>query len=311
VIAGTGKMPIIHDNYFNVPNFRLLHAVHLERNGVLVHSNVFESLTQSGSSGSGGSGSGNLDIVASDASSWSRASTMGGDDFDGTANVYIEDNTFTNIYLQAIDCSENARTVIRNNTFNDSGFVCHGADTGTYGARHTEVYDNTFVFHSSGTINGITYPLALNWWWYVRGGTGVVTGNTMPNINSSMWGNKSEVNFIVQQLHRKAGPNACVSTYPALHQVGQSHDNVSRVTEPLYIWGNTGTGSPESPGMQDYTPDECGHDYVTYTTANWIRLGRDYVTGVAKPGYVRYMYPHPLRGSAAPVPEAPSNLSVR
>lgn len=305
----TDKVPLVHNNYFNLPDFQLLHAIHLMRNGAVVYQNTFESLTVRGSLGSGGAGSGALDIVSGDSTSWTTASTMGTGDTNGTANVYIEDNVFTNIYLQAIDCSENARTVIRHNTFNDSGFVCHGADTGIYGARHTEVYDNTFVFHASGVINGITYPLAMNWWFYVRGGTGVITGNAMPNIISQMWGNKSEVNFIVQQLHRNAGPNACTTVYPAFHQIGQSHNGTSLFREPLYIWGNSGTGFPESPAKSDYTPDECGHDYTTYTTANWVQSGRDYITGSAKPGWTRYTYPHPLRAPATP--PAPSNLTIR
>jgi hypothetical protein len=311
VIGGSGKPPLIHDNYFNLPDFQLVHAIHYERyGGGVIHHNTFESLTASGTSGSSGAGSGGLAIKdQSSGVSWSTASTMGAADITGTANIYIEDNTFNNIYLQAIDCDDNARTVIRRNTFNDSGFVCHGADTSTYGARHTEVYDNTFVFHTSGSIGPITYPLNLNWWWYVRGGTGIVTGNVMPNITSTTWGAKAAVNFIVQQLRRNAGPNACCNTYACLHQVGQSHNGTSLTTDPVYIWGNSGSGTPESPGLQDYNPNECPGNN---TTAQFVQLGRDYVVGSAKPGYTKYTYPHPLASAGpGPAPAPPSGLTVR
>jgi hypothetical protein len=302
-IGGPGKPPLIHDNYFRVPHFQLLHCLRLSRNGGVIYRNTFESLS------AGGAGSGCVQVKPeSDPISWSSASTMGTADTTGTANVYIENNVFNNIFLQAIDCDDNARVVIRANTFNDSGFVCHGADTSPAGARHTEVYDNTFVFHPSGSINGVTYPLNLNWWWYVRGGTGVVTGNVMPDIASGTWGNKPEINFIVQQLRRNAGPNACCRSYPCLRQIGQSHNGTSLTTEPLYIWGNTGTGT-QVPGLSDYSPNECGGNN---TTAQWVQAGRDYVVGVAKPGYTRYPYPHPLTtAGSGPRPSPPSGVRVQ
>jgi hypothetical protein len=310
-IGGTGMPPLIHDNYFSVPDFQLSGCIHFERNGGVIWSNVFESLTSSGTGGSSGAGSGCLQLKnGSGGASWSTASTMGTADVAGTANVYIEDNVFNNIYLQSIDCDDNARTVIRHNTFNDSGFACHGADTSPYGARHTEVYDNTFVFHGTGSNGSIKYPLNLNWWWYVRGGTGVVTDNSMPDINSSTWGNKAEINFIVQQLRRNAGPNACCTSYPCLHQIGQSHDGSSLITEPIYIWNNVGTGGTLPPGLSDYEPDQCGNNLHT---SAFVKAGRDYVVDVAKPGWAKYPYPHPLtgRGQSTASPPAPSNLTVK
>jgi hypothetical protein len=301
---GSGKPPLIHDNYFRVPNSQLLHCLRLNRNGGVIYRNTFESFSANGA------GSGCVQVKnESDPTSWSSASTMGTADTTGTANVYIEDNVFNNIFLQAVDCDDNARVVVRRNTFNDSAFVCHGADTSPIGVRHTEVYDNTFTFRASGSSNGVNYPLNLNWWWYVRGGTGVATGNVMPNISSVAWGAKPEINFIVQQLRRRAGPDACCSSYPCMHQIGRSHNGTSLSTEPLYIWGNTGTGS-ETPALNDYSPNECGGDN---RTSQWVQSGRDYVVGVAKPGYTRYPYPHPLRGSTpvGPRPSPPSGVRVQ
>jgi hypothetical protein len=305
LISGSGRPPIIHDNYFRVPDFQLFQCMTLLRNGAVIHRNVFESLTVKGGGGSGGAGSGCLQIKVGSGSSWSTASTMGAADTTGTANVYIEDNIFTNIYLQAIDCDDNARTVIRFNTFNDSGFVCHGADTSPTGARHTELYNNTFIFHPSGVINGVPFPLNLNRWWYVRGGTGVATDNIMADITSGMWGAKPEIQLTVQQLRRNAGPNACCNTYPCLHQIGQSHNGSSLTTEPLYIWNNTGTGTPQSPGLADYEPNECPGNN---RTATWVQQGRDYVIG-PKPGYAKYTYPHPL-ASPGGVPAPPTAVRI-
>jgi len=308
LIGGSGRPPVIHDNYFRVPNFQISHCMTLRRNGAVIHHNVFESLVANGTSGSGGSASGCLQLKdESNGSSWSTASTMGMADSSGNSNVYIEDNVFTNIYLQVIDCDDNARTVIRYNIFNDSGFVCHGADTSTFGARHTEVYNNKFIFHASGIIGGVPFPLNLNWWWYVRGGTGVFTDNIIADIGSTTWGSKPEVNFIVQQLRRKAGPNACCSAYPCFHQIGQSHNGTSLVTEPLYIWNNTGNGS-QNPGLADYEPNECPGNN---RTSNFVQQGRDYVVGTPKPGYTKYTYPHPLAsGTGIPTPSPPASLRI-
>jgi hypothetical protein len=304
-VGGSGKLPLIHDNYFRLPDFKLEFAVRIGRNGAVIYNNTFESLNANGS------GSGNIQISAMGASnSWTTASTMGMADTTGTANVYIEDNVFNNIYLSAIDCDNNARTVIRYNTFNDSGFVCHGADTSPIGQRHTEVYNNTFVFHTSGSSGGITYPLNLNWWWYIRGGTGVFTDNVVPNISSVMWGTKPKVDLTIQNLRRNSGPNPCCTSYPCPHQIGQSHNGSSQVLEPFYFWNNTGTGGSTLPSLSDYSPNECSANAPS--TSSFVVSGRDYISGAAKPGYVKYTYPHPLRtgGTTTPVPAAPSNVRV-
>jgi hypothetical protein len=51
-------------------------------------------------------------------------------------------------------------------------------------------------------------------------------------------------------------------------------------------------GSKDTTGLNDYEPDEFGHGL---RTADYIRKGRDYHIGEAKPGYAKYVYPHPLR----------------
>lgn len=224
-----------------------------------------------------------------DLQSWQTASTMGMDDPDGESNVYIEDNVFRSIFLQALDPDSNSRVVIRHNLFDESGNASHGADTSEFGTRHWEIYDNTFTFTDHGDCDGsLTAP--LNWFFYVRGGTGIIADNILPDIDSCAWGDKTEIYMTVQNIRRNSGPYPCWTTYPAPHQVGQSHDGVSAITEPVHIWGNTGGGTF---GMGDYDPDECGNGQ---TVTDYIQVGRDIILG-PKPGYTKYTYPHPLRSS--------------
>jgi hypothetical protein len=75
-------------------------------------------------------------------------------------------------------------------------------------------------------------------------------------------------------------------------------------TDPIYIWGNTGTGSNGNGGFKAIGQGSWGDQ------TGYFNLGRDYFNGgTAKPGYTPYTYPHPLVGSV-PGPElaAPTNL---
>jgi hypothetical protein len=300
-VSGSGRPALVHDNYFRNVGFTA-GCIHWSAVGGVVWNNTFESLEADGSSG------GCFRLKSEGlVNSWSTASTMGTADSAGTANVYIEGNSFKKILLQSIDVDDNMRAVIRYNTFDNSGFVYHGADTSASGVRHVEVYNNKFLFTTSGS--GYNFPLNINWWLFMRGGTGVWADNDVPAISSQMWGNKPVVNMTVQNLRRSAGPYPCWKTYPAPHQVGQSHNGSSAVTDPFYIWGNTGSGS-QSPSISDYDQDSCG---TGNTSANFIRSGRDFVIGSAKPGYTKYVYPHPLTagsGSSAAAPVAPAALTA-
>ena len=79
---------------------------------------------------------------------------MGTADTTGTANTYVEANTWNNVWLSAFDLGANARVVLRYNTFNNSGGTSHGQDTGPNGVRHYEFYNNTFIFTTTGTDLG-------------------------------------------------------------------------------------------------------------------------------------------------------------
>jgi hypothetical protein len=126
----------------------------------------------------------------------------------------------------------------------------------------------------------------------VRGGTGVIADNVLPDMRSCAWGNKPEIILTVQNIRRDAGLYPCWSTYPAPHQVGQGNDGTTDVLDPVYLWGNTGGGNYSSPGIADYDPDECG---TGLSSSDFIQRGRDFYVDTIRPGYAKYTYPHPLR----------------
>ena len=184
----------------------------------------------------------------------------------------------------------------------------HGQETSIWGARHWEIYGNTFVYSTNGTaFGGDSYPLNLNYWFEVRGGTGVVTGNVMPDIP---WG-KAGIQLNVFSINR-ADSIPCQTGYPAAHQTGQgwsassnatfgnpvvSYDGTGAVLDPLYVWGNTGTetSDPEYVALNQYSPDDCGFGEQIGV---FLQQNRDYFVDVAKPGWSPFTYPHPLRWSS-------------
>lgn len=216
--------------------------------------------------------------------SWTTPDTMGAKDATGLENFYVEDTYFAG--AQSLDLDDNSRTVVRRCVFNNSNVGTHGAETSQHGLRHFELYDNEFLFDDLGedTLN------LVRWIW-IRGGTGVIADNAMPDIKSRIWGDCTEIVMIVMSLRRK-----CLHAghpYPVPRQVGQGHDGAGYVLDPLYIWNNS--GDPRI-GTNDHEPDEVGRGL---RSADYIREGRDSIVGTAKPGYAKSVYPHPLRKAAA------------
>jgi len=158
--------------------------------------------------------------------SWTTADTMGMADATGENNLYVENCEFDG-WLNATDFDDCSRSVTRYCTFNNAGWGTHGADTSNFGVRHYEYYQNNCVY--DGFSNG--QSLNLNWWLYLRGGTGVITGNVMPHLSSGDYGSKTDINMTVMNLQRDAGPNPGWGVlgaslrragwnYPAPRQVG-------------------------------------------------------------------------------------------
>ena len=237
---------------------------------------------------------------------WSTPDTMGTADVGGKSNTYVEDCVFTDMVLQAMDFSDNSRVVVRHNTFKDSSIVSHGLDSSPYGTRQWEVYNNNFVFDTSGKSQaGHSYPLNMNWWFFVRGGTGVIWGNTMPDVHTEQLGTKASILLTIFNIRRPSSYIPCQTNWPAEHQVGQGSNDSGPVQDPVYIWSNTGGTLWERPGISDWEPDQCGHGL---SSTEFIQLNRDYIIGTARPGYTPYTYPHPRRSGGAPAP--PTGLRI-
>jgi hypothetical protein len=124
--------------------------------------------------------------------------------------------------------------------------------------------------------------------------------------------------------------------YPWPHQPGWGKDSgalfTNEVIEPIYIWNNKATvggtaGEADTYSTLDRSGMGCSFDNSSQTSANYIQQNREYYLGIAKPGYVKFTYPHPLAtvtgagAVAAPAsttapapttaPAAPTGLIVR
>jgi hypothetical protein len=238
--------------------------------------------------------------------SWRTNSTIGSADTNGATNFYIEDCDFHG-FLNATDFDSNTRAVFRHNTLDNSGMGSHGADTSPFGMRHVEIYNNELIFDDFGADGNAT--VNVNWFFWQRGGTSVITDNILPAISSEAWGSKGNIFFSALNLRRSKGCYPCWQTYPAPHQIGQGYGpgavfhkwsctQISDASyyiyaEPVYIWNNTGSGGNKV-GLNEETTDSCsGHNIAL---AQFVQSGRDYIIG-PKPGYQKFTYPHPLRSS--------------
>jgi hypothetical protein len=233
--------------------------------------------------------------------SWGTADTLGARDTTGKLNHYVEDNTFYGGTNQGIDADDSTRVVYRYNNLTYSSFNTHGWDTSPVGVRHFEVYNNAFRH-----LGGTDQMANQNWTVWIRGGSGVIYNNRIDDIAGSNWGNKPEIKLSIRGAEDVRPQGACSATqYPVPRQIGQSHDGTRYITDPLYIWGNTGA-SVVSAGWTWGNP--CGFDFN-----NFFQWGRDAVNnGTAKPGYSAYRYPHPLRSETTQPssPAAPANLTA-
>jgi hypothetical protein len=289
--------------------------------------------------------------------SWLRPSTMGTNDTTGENNTYIEHNTFKNYYVQVLDLSAGSRNVVRYNTFINSVIASHGKETNALSHRHTEVYNNTFILDTGNGDLSPTGPYCTSNppalrpvdWINLRGGTLVVTGNTMADIPMlcNYSGAMPAITLISHNLRRQYNNqtpqsgliyNPCWGAdsppalqpnqvWPVPQQVGQGNDGTrvgdsfgsTNFVEPVYVWNNTG---PLTVAPINFPAAECG---TSRDVSEYIKLNRDYFL-TAKPGYTPYPYPHPLTTSSAtsvtsspspattPAPAAPpppSNLSIK
>ena len=235
--------------------------------------------------------------------SWHTADSMGAQDTSGTLNHYVETNTFVGGTNQGIDCDDACRMVYRYNTLTNSSFNSHGEDTSPNGLRHFEVYNNSFG-NTRDTSQLANESQAV----WIRGATGVIYNNFFANLAGNYWGTKPEIRMNIRGAEDVRPQGTCAQvSYPVPHQLGQNNNGTSDFTDPIYLWGNTGT-IIISAGWNWGNP--CGFTFTTF-----FQWGRDGVNptgsgGSPKPGYVAFTYPHPLVLSSGTPPGPPTNLQA-
>ena len=294
--ADNGKPVLITASKFSLVSET--NALCFETNRGVIWSNVFQGKVE------GSNCLNNAGVLrhkaAGLAASWTSPPTYGMDDTNGDQNLYFETNTATDV-LEGVDVDDNARIVFRYNNWTNSVILHHGADTSGSGGRYSEIYNNTFVWDSSVKCAS-DLPTNVNAFIFNRGGSMQIHDNVIPDVSGQAWGDKSEISFIVESLRRNAGNYACwTQGYPAPHQAGWGYSTgakqagtsgVFQDLEPIYLWNNTGGGNYGSPGVLDYSPNECSATADSATT--YVQKNREYYTNTPKPGYTPYTYPHPL-----------------
>jgi hypothetical protein len=229
-------------------------------------------------------------IEGNKSTDWKTTSSL------GTADaLFFEDNIYERTDggsgdKHAVWSQGGGRWVFRHNTVYNLQVDAHGS-CGMIGTVSYEWYENQW-YVDRGTD--------LVRWMFIRGGTGVVFNNRI-NVSST----RLQRGICLYDYRiRYAISNPCIGTYasccyswPCAEQIGQSPEGMS----PLYLWNNTITGS----SAPLYTVENWGSDCSGQDVNAYIKEGRDFYTGVARPGYTPYVYPHPLVSGAAPPPPAP------
>jgi hypothetical protein len=257
---------------------------------------------------------------------WNQPDTLGGSptkygtgDPNGTRNTYVESCYFRDAWTAMANWDDNSRIVWRYNQMYNACCASHGQETSIWGTRQWEVYGCTFIYTTSGkAFGGTKYPLNLNYWLEIRGGTGVVTNNAIDDIP-----NKSGIQLNVFSINRRDSI-PCQTAYPAARQTGQGwsatstatygtpvveKDGTGDVTDPLYVWSNSGTetNDPGYVALNQYKPDQCGNGEKIGT---FLQENRDYFVNVAMPEWTPFTYPHPLRSNAlGPTGSGPMGFS--
>ena len=287
---------IDHNKFYpNVSPTEPGRGVSVEGAGVIDH-NVFID-TKQGAEIYYGTGGGDA--------SWSAPQLLG-----NAKAVYMEDNTYT--YSDpldgAYDAYDGARYVFRYNTVSGTNVGHHGLDSGGFRSTHSwEIYNNQF-----------NNPNAAIWVVFAsRGGSGAVFNNTVTGVYNSFgllenyrsddsyetsWGVCNGAN----PIDGNTQPTSQYYGYPCRDQNGLT---TNQALSPAYQWGNVYKGGTGSFWVKGY--DDSSNRAAEYH----ILKDRDYYDNVSKPGYVPYVYPHPLvqldSGRPAAAPASPGNLRIR
>jgi hypothetical protein len=197
--------------------------------------------------------------------------------------TYIEDNTFNMSMINTIDQNCGGSYVFRYNTVNLSGsaayiFETHSAQgDGCRGTRRWEIYRNTFNIAASPWCLGM-----------IRGGTGVIFGNTGTGLSSDTgWALDNVRSFADPTLYcdgtdardGNTQPTSTYHGYPCRDQIGRGVDSqlgssgnlYPQALQPAYFW-NTIVGGIEqtaSVSNQGYCPIHIveNRDFYNYNAS--------------------------------------------
>jgi hypothetical protein len=205
--------------------------------------------------------------------------------------VFIEDNVFDNCY-HSVSAFAVSKIVFRHNTVrNPTSFIDgHGPCYDIGCRRDTEPDSGTYIYEIyNNTIDSGAYPWCIN----IRGGTGVVTGNTLINCN---------VGFRLEMESCSAGPDCNTAQ-------GCPHSNTDTAAcyqspYPWWIWNNDyrGSGDLFSYGDRDTGCIRENHEF-------YLRAPR---AGDPVESYTKYTYPHPLVSAGDhTAPAAPTGLRIK
>jgi hypothetical protein len=210
----------------------------------------------------------------------------------GSANmVFIEDNTsnstdFT-VINNLVQSYYGARTVIRHNTINFGQIDQHGT-AGLPWSRWWEIYGNTFDGQNHNPSD----------WIELRGGTGVVWGNTFKNGNTDI-GLQDEV----------------CGKYPDPMQFGRG---MNQSASPAYFWSNGPSGNFFIQVEQCSANVQLNRDYFVSSsqpaTLTRCQSAADVLAGCpVSYNYTPFTYPFPLDANGLPNPNGtapPTNLGA-
>jgi hypothetical protein len=226
--------------------------------------------------------------------SWGQPMSYGTD-----RAVFVEDSTFDyDIALTqyVTDCNYGGRYTFRHNTVTDGMVGNHGMDTVVRGCLQMEIYDNTFT--SPGAV-----WIAIG----SRGGSAVVFNNTMDGYEMPFgFTNYRSCCYVAPgicldefctcdgtcPLDGNTEPRETYKGWPCKDQVGRGTNQTS---EPVYQWNNTFEGAPAAVEIfATWRNETTGETCTDPHPDDHIQPGRDYYDGAARPGYVPFVYPHPL-----------------
>jgi hypothetical protein len=220
---------------------------------------------------------------------WTNDVTPGGQQM-----LFVEDNTFTTAgncstpYASAIEAYYGSATCFRHNTLTFNQVDQHGTCSNVY-ARWWEIYDNSFVIPSGYNQSNLSA---------LRGGSGVMWGNTLTGSNASC--SDPAPTYELTEDCSSGG-------YPITDQIGRG---ISQNSSPAYVWGNgataVGSGNPTYVEV-GATTGACGHspcDAVSTTSqpGTLIRCQSAADVSAGCPvsySYSPYVYPNPLTMSPA------------